>query len=171
MLWGCSMVRIGKNIANCSKNPQFLPVMCVLCLRCARAVHTRPQNVLVGKKITPSIQGNMDSPIRAEQWPLIIFQPSSVPRWPSLVKAGLPLTMTPDLSDIDVQVWRYHMLPMAFGAEEAQCQGLEVRTEEELEKILKGLAGGVKGVTIVNIYLDPNDFASFNQEFSEKLRH
>ena len=27
---GGSMVCIGKNIANCSKNPQFLPVMCVL---------------------------------------------------------------------------------------------------------------------------------------------
>ena len=34
-LWGCSMVCIGKNIASCSKNPQFLPVMCALCL----AVH------------------------------------------------------------------------------------------------------------------------------------
>ena len=31
MLWGCSMVCIGKNIANCSKKPQFLPVMCALC--------------------------------------------------------------------------------------------------------------------------------------------
>ena len=41
-LWGCSMVCIGKNIANCSKNPQFLPVMCALCPHCARAVHTRP---------------------------------------------------------------------------------------------------------------------------------
>ena len=37
------MVCIGKNIANCSKNPQFLLVMralCGLCLRCACAVHT-----------------------------------------------------------------------------------------------------------------------------------
>ena len=29
------MVCVGKNIANCSKNPQFLPVMYVLCTRCA----------------------------------------------------------------------------------------------------------------------------------------
>ena len=43
-LWGCSMVCIRKNIANCSKNPQFPPVMCALCLRCARAVHKRPHN-------------------------------------------------------------------------------------------------------------------------------
>ena len=43
-LWGCSMVCIGKNITNCSKNPRFLPVMCALCPRCARAVHTRPHN-------------------------------------------------------------------------------------------------------------------------------
>ena len=39
-LWGCSMVCIGKNIANCSKNPQFLPVMCTLCPCCA---HTPPR--------------------------------------------------------------------------------------------------------------------------------
>ena len=32
MLWGC----IGKNIAHCSINLQFLPVMCVLCPCCAR---------------------------------------------------------------------------------------------------------------------------------------
>ena len=32
------MVCIGKNIANCSKTSQFLPVMCALCPRCARAV-------------------------------------------------------------------------------------------------------------------------------------
>ena len=44
-LWGCSMVCIGKNIANCSKNPQFLPVMCALCPHCARAVHTRTRGV------------------------------------------------------------------------------------------------------------------------------
>ena len=30
-LWGCSMVCIGRNIAVCSTNPQFLPVMCALC--------------------------------------------------------------------------------------------------------------------------------------------
>ena len=41
-LWGCSMVCIGKNIANCSKNPQFLPVMCALCPRCACAVRAVP---------------------------------------------------------------------------------------------------------------------------------
>ena len=45
-LWGCSKVCIGKNIANCSKNPQFLPAVCALCPRCARAVHTRPQCAL-----------------------------------------------------------------------------------------------------------------------------
>ena len=40
-LWECSVVCIGKNIANCSKTPQFLPVMCALCTRCARA-HRHP---------------------------------------------------------------------------------------------------------------------------------
>ena len=43
-LWGCSMVCIGKNIANCSKTPQFLPVMCTLCARCAHTPPYTPQN-------------------------------------------------------------------------------------------------------------------------------
>ena len=34
------MVYIGKNMANCSKNPQFLLVMCVLCTLCARCADT-----------------------------------------------------------------------------------------------------------------------------------
>ena len=48
--WGCSMGCIGKNIASCSKNPQFLPVTCAMCARCAccmRAVHTRPLGISV----------------------------------------------------------------------------------------------------------------------------
>ena len=53
-LWGCSMVSIGKNIINCSKNPQFLPVMCALCphyARCARAVFAlSPRCVRANKK-------------------------------------------------------------------------------------------------------------------------
>ena len=48
-LWGCSMVCIGKNIANGSKDPQFLPVMCAMCARCA---HTTPCK-LFAKIITP----------------------------------------------------------------------------------------------------------------------
>ena len=38
-LWGCSMVCLSKNIANCSKNLQFLLVMCALCAPHVRAVH------------------------------------------------------------------------------------------------------------------------------------
>ena len=45
-LWGCSMVCIGKNIANYSKNPQFLPVICAPCTRCA---YTPPRKM--GKQI------------------------------------------------------------------------------------------------------------------------
>ena len=37
-LWGCSMVCIGKNIANRSKNPTFF----LSCARCARAVRVVP---------------------------------------------------------------------------------------------------------------------------------
>ena len=45
-LWGCSMVCIGKNIANCSKKPpisschvRVVPALCALCPCCA---HTPP---------------------------------------------------------------------------------------------------------------------------------
>ena len=44
-LWGCSMVHRGKNIVNGSKNLQFLPAMCALCVPCprrARTLHKRP---------------------------------------------------------------------------------------------------------------------------------
>ena len=42
-LWGHSMVCICKDIANCPKKPQFLPVNCALCPRCAGcALHRRP---------------------------------------------------------------------------------------------------------------------------------
>ena len=49
-LGGCSIVCIGKNIANCPKKPQFLPLKCVLfvhCVCCACAVHNRPLYVRV----------------------------------------------------------------------------------------------------------------------------
>ena len=36
-LWGCSMVCLGKKIANHSKKSQFLPVLCVLCALCRHA--------------------------------------------------------------------------------------------------------------------------------------
>ena len=41
---GCSMVYIGKNIAHCSKNPQFLQVMCVPWACCAHVVKTCPHS-------------------------------------------------------------------------------------------------------------------------------
>ena len=50
-LWGCTMVHVGKNIVNGSKNPQFLPVMCALCVRCAccaRPVRALCTNTLHG---------------------------------------------------------------------------------------------------------------------------
>ena len=34
---GCSMVRMGKNVANHAKFPQFLTVKSELCMRCAQA--------------------------------------------------------------------------------------------------------------------------------------
>ena len=36
---GGRMVCMDKNIANCSKNPEFIPVICALCACCSR---TRP---------------------------------------------------------------------------------------------------------------------------------
>ena len=44
-LWGCSMVHIGKNIANCSKTPQFLPAYA----RCARAVRVLCRQAPMGR--------------------------------------------------------------------------------------------------------------------------
>ena len=46
--WGCSMVYIGKNIGNGSKNPRFLPVICALCTRCTvpgRPLLSAPQSL------------------------------------------------------------------------------------------------------------------------------
>ena len=42
---GFRLTGIGKNIASCSRIPQFLPVKCTLCARCACAVHKRPPRV------------------------------------------------------------------------------------------------------------------------------
>ena len=51
-LWECSMVCIGKNIANCSNTPNFF----LSCARCARPVHTRPHQLLgsTDAKTTPA---------------------------------------------------------------------------------------------------------------------
>jgi len=70
----------------------------------------------------------------------------------------------------DVQNWSYHLLGEAFGAQDGQYAGFEVRTELELDSVLATLQV-VKGVNIVNVHLDPDDLASFNKDFSEKLRH
>ena len=40
------MVCVGKNIANCSKNLQYLAIMCTLCRRCARCAHAPKGHVL-----------------------------------------------------------------------------------------------------------------------------
>ena len=86
-LWGCSMVCIGKNVANCSKNPQFLPVMCALCPRCARAVHTRPPRVPEGKfcpLCTPTLSLN----------PSLTLAPTSTLSLVLTLPLPLPLPLT-----------------------------------------------------------------------------
>eukprot|EP00121_Abeoforma_whisleri_P010472 Awhi_evm1s9659 len=71
----------------------------------------------------------------------------------------------------DVQIWEYHKLPEVFGGRVGEnCNGFEVRTELELQKVLE-LLKSPKGVNVVNIHLDPDDMASFNLAFSEKLKH
>ncbi|QZT37501.1 hypothetical protein K5X82_01085 [Halosquirtibacter xylanolyticus] len=70
----------------------------------------------------------------------------------------------------DIQVWNYHLLPIAFGAHENNAKGFEVYTENEMKTVLN-LMKKPKGLNVVNIHLDPNDLASFNVAFSEKLRH
>lgn len=70
----------------------------------------------------------------------------------------------------DIHNWNYHLLGQALGAQDGHFAGFEARTEQDLDTILEGLRV-VKGVNIVNIHLDPDDLASFNKDFSEKLRH
>ena len=55
------MVCIGKNIANCSKNPQSLPVMCALYTLCVHAVRTVPTRPLWTVQLEDAVvAGHMD---------------------------------------------------------------------------------------------------------------
>ena len=60
---GVSMVYIGKNIVNYSKNRQFLPVMCTLCERRACAVPIRPLLDVLVATMAPNVH-TVGAPIR-----------------------------------------------------------------------------------------------------------
>lgn len=64
----------------------------------------------------------------------------------------------------DIQDWKYHLLGAVFGGQGAECQGMEVRTEAELQDVLASLEC-VKGVNIVNIHVPPDDLPTFARDF------
>ena len=58
ILWGCSMVCIGKDSANCSKKCQFLPVMCALCTLCAYCAGMPPKSPILHRRPAPTPQAD-----------------------------------------------------------------------------------------------------------------
>ena len=58
-LWGSSMVHRSKNIANGSKNPQFLPVMCVLCALCTNALLGALSTTFFGGRNISSLEAHI----------------------------------------------------------------------------------------------------------------
>lgn len=69
----------------------------------------------------------------------------------------------------DIQVWRHHLLPEAFGGDES-LRGVEVRTEGEFDAALKAFTRG-KGPYVINVHLGELDVAGFNSKMSEAMRH
>jgi len=71
----------------------------------------------------------------------------------------------------DTPVWTYEILGEAMGGRpDRDGRGYVARTEVEMAGILEELEH-VRGVNMVRIMLDPWDSASFNDKFSEALRH
>jgi len=69
----------------------------------------------------------------------------------------------------DVQVWRYHLLPEAFGGPEGS-NGFEIHTEGQFAEALNAFKPG-RGPCLLNAHLGKMDVAAFNLEMSAKLRH
>ena len=69
----------------------------------------------------------------------------------------------------DIQVWRHHLLPEAFGGDES-FRGVEVRTEGEFDAALKAFTRGM-GPYVINVHLGKLDVAGFNSKMSEAMRH
>lgn len=57
----------------------------------------------------------------------------------------------------DIQDWRYHALPAAFGAAPDAAWSCEVRTEGELEEALARAARERDALAFVEVHLDPED--------------
>jgi TPP-dependent 2-oxoacid decarboxylase len=67
----------------------------------------------------------------------------------------------------DIQHWRYHELPAAFGGD---ALSLEVRTEGELEAALKVAEGNTKRLVFINLHLPPNEGSAALDRLCTALR-
>ena len=67
----------------------------------------------------------------------------------------------------DIQPWRYHELPMAFGGD---ALSLEVRTEGELESALKVADGNPDRLVFINLHLPPNEGSAALERLCAALR-
>jgi TPP-dependent 2-oxoacid decarboxylase len=67
----------------------------------------------------------------------------------------------------DIQPWRYHELPAAFGGD---AQSLEVRTEGELEAALKAADEDPDRLVFINLHLPPNEGSAALERLCAALR-
>jgi indolepyruvate decarboxylase len=67
----------------------------------------------------------------------------------------------------DIQPWRYHDLPAAFGGD---ALSLEVRTEGELEAALTAAEGNPERLVFINLHLPPNEGSAALERLCTALR-
>jgi len=67
----------------------------------------------------------------------------------------------------DIQPWRYHALPAAFGGD---ALSLEVRTEGELEAALTAAGENTDRLVFINLHLPPNEGSSALERLCTALR-
>lgn len=67
----------------------------------------------------------------------------------------------------DIQPWRYHALPAAFGGD---ALSLEVRTEGELEAALTAAEGNTDRLVFINLHLPPNEGSAALERLCTALR-
>jgi indolepyruvate decarboxylase len=65
----------------------------------------------------------------------------------------------------DVQPWAYHKLPEVYGG----GTGYEVRTEGEFDAALKRAWADTKGLSLIQVHLDPADHSTALERLTEKL--
>jgi indolepyruvate decarboxylase len=65
----------------------------------------------------------------------------------------------------DVQPWAYHKLPEVYGG----GTGYEVRTEGEFDSALKRAWADTKGLSLIQVHLDPADHSTALERLTERL--